>query len=116
MSSPSNRVPLCRGVEELDKACIHPSLLITYFSWKWNDQNEEFGHSPIYIFFAKLVTKASLLQTSFKPSILIKTSCMQDLRHSEVRLDATSGSEASLFIYIHDPTGKTSKSRDACWH
>lgn len=51
MASPSNRVPLCRGGEELDKGHIHPSLLLTYFSRKWNDQNEEFGHNPIYIYF-----------------------------------------------------------------
>lgn len=53
MASPSNRVPLCRGGEELDKGHIHPSLLLTYFSRKWNDQNEEFGHNPIYIYFHK---------------------------------------------------------------
>lgn len=56
--------------------------------------------------FTKLVTKANLLQTSFKLGISIKTYCMQNLRHSEARLDAASGSEAGLVIYVHDPADK----------
>lgn len=53
MSSSLTGVPLCRGGEELDKGHIHPSLLLTYFFRKWNDQNEEFGSNPIYIYFHK---------------------------------------------------------------
>lgn len=56
--------------------------------------------------FTKLVTKANLFQTSFKLGISIKTYCMQNLRHSEARLDAASGSEAGLVIYVYDPADK----------
>lgn len=67
----------------------------------------------IYIF-TKLVTKANLLQTSFKLGIPIKTYCMQNLRHSKARMLLLVQRLAWLYMCM-TPQAKEG-GYTYCWH